>query len=123
MCNVVLTGAPGVPDLRSAADPGADRWFSMVTSTIDATVTLLKERILLFLTVLATAPGGVKDEKGLWLACRERRRQHGWTCPRPHGNAVFRSFGQSDVGSLPFIETQKSHWNEKNGVTVSDPGL
>ena len=50
------TGAPGVPDLRSAADPGADRWFSMVTSTIDATVTLLKERILLFLTVQVTAP-------------------------------------------------------------------
>ena len=56
LCNVVFTGAPGVPDLRSAADPGADRWLSMVTSAINETVTLLKERILLFLTVLATAP-------------------------------------------------------------------
>ena len=44
----------------------------------------------------------------------KHRRQHGWMCPRPHGNAVFCSFEQSDVGSLPFIETQKSsHWNEK----------
>ena len=33
----VFTGAPGVPDLRSAADPGADRWLSTVTSTIDET--------------------------------------------------------------------------------------
>ena len=55
-CSVVFTGAPGVPDLRSAADPGADRWKSMVTSTINETVTLLKERILLVLTVPATAP-------------------------------------------------------------------
>ena len=41
-------------------------------------------------------------------------RQHGWTCPRLHGNAVFCSFEQSDVGFLPIQETQKSsHWNEK----------
>ena len=26
LCNVVFTGALGVPDLRSAAVPGADRW-------------------------------------------------------------------------------------------------
>ena len=25
LCNAVFTGAPGVPDLRCAADPGADR--------------------------------------------------------------------------------------------------
>ena len=48
LCNVVFAGASGVPDLRNAADPGADRWLSMVTSTIDATVTLLKERIFYF---------------------------------------------------------------------------
>ena len=56
LCIVVFAGAPGVPDLRSAADPGADRWLCMVNSRTDATVSLLKERILLFLTVLATAP-------------------------------------------------------------------
>ena len=54
--DVVSTGALGVPDLRSAAAPGADRWLSMVSSTINETVTLLKERILLFLIVLVTAP-------------------------------------------------------------------
>ena len=26
LCDVVFTGAPTVPDLRSAEDPGADRW-------------------------------------------------------------------------------------------------
>ena len=26
LCDVVFAGALGVPDLRSAADPGADRW-------------------------------------------------------------------------------------------------
>ena len=46
LCNVVFTGAPGVPDLRSAAEPGADRWLSVATPTIDETVTPLKERIL-----------------------------------------------------------------------------
>ena len=34
-------------------------------------------------------------------------QQHGLTCPRSHGNAVFCSF------ELSFIETQKSNWNEK----------
>ena len=43
LCNVVVTGPPLVPGLRSAADAGADRWLSMVTSTIDETFTLLKE--------------------------------------------------------------------------------
>ena len=57
---VVFTGAPGVPDLRSAADPGADRWLSMVTSTIDETVTLLRERILSFVIVQATARKDVR---------------------------------------------------------------
>ena len=33
LCNVVFTGAPGVPDLRSAAEPGADRWSSMAVLT------------------------------------------------------------------------------------------
>ena len=57
------------------------------------------------------------------VACLSKhRRQHGWTC-RPHGNAVFCSFEQSDVGSLPIIETQKSsHWNEKRRHCL-DPGL
>ena len=27
LCDVVLSGALGAPDLCSAADPGADRWF------------------------------------------------------------------------------------------------
>ena len=53
--------------------------------------------------------GGVKDEMGL----SKHRRRHGWTCSRRHGNAVFCSFEQSDIGSLPIIETQKSRWNEK----------
>ena len=50
LCNVVFSGATGAPDIcsSSAADPGADRWLSMVTSTIDETVTLLRERILFF---------------------------------------------------------------------------
>ena len=26
LCNVVFTGALGLSDLRSAADPGTDRW-------------------------------------------------------------------------------------------------
>ena len=47
LCNVVLTGAPVAPDLRSAADPGADRSLSLFISTIAETVTLLRERILL----------------------------------------------------------------------------
>ena len=47
LCNV-LTSVLDTPDLRSssAADPGADRCFSTLTSTIDETVTLLRERIL-----------------------------------------------------------------------------
>ena len=58
LCDVVFSGATGAPDLCSSgtADPAADRWLSMVTSTVDATVTLLKDRILSFLTVLTTAP-------------------------------------------------------------------
>ena len=42
------------------ADPGAGRWLSMSTSTIDETVTLLRERI--------------------WVFFSPYRRQHGWTC-------------------------------------------
>ena len=54
-CNVVFTGASVALDLRSAAYPGADRWLSMVTSTIDETVTLLRERF--FSPYRATARG------------------------------------------------------------------
>ena len=75
--NVVFTSAPGVLDLRSDADPRANRWLSKVTSAINETVTLLK-------------------------------------C----------SVEQFDVGSLPIIETQKSHWNEEttslSGTLVFD---
>ena len=44
------SGALGAPDLCSsfAADPGADRGFSTVTSMIHETVTLLRERIYFF---------------------------------------------------------------------------
>ena len=45
------------------------------------------------------------------------------TSPQPRGDAVFCSFEQSDFGSLPIIETQISHRNEKDDVTVSDSGL
>ena len=60
-CNVVFSGALGASDLRSssAADPEADRWLSMVTSTIDETVILLRERLLFF---------------------PPHKRQHGKTC-------------------------------------------
>ena len=54
LCSVVVKGTSGVFD-SSAADPGAARCLSMVTSAIDETVTPLKERIF-FLTVLATPP-------------------------------------------------------------------
>ena len=95
LCNVVTAGALGIPDLGSSEDRGADR------------------------------SGGVKDENGLWLACRKRKHKYGWTCPRHQGNAVFCSFEQSDVGSLPITDTQKSYWNEKttslSGTLVFDP--
>ena len=88
--------------------------FFLVTSTIDATVTLLRERILLFLTVLAFRTSGVNDEKGLWLACQSTGNAR---VDVPTDNAVFCSFEQSDVGSRLVTETQKSHRNEKNEVT------
>ena len=47
----------------------ADRWLSVVTSTIDGTVTLLKERTSFF-DCAGDSTGGVKDVKGLWLACQ-----------------------------------------------------
>ena len=60
LCNVVLTGALGAPDLciSSAADPGADRCFSTVTSTIDETVTLLKELNLFVFDRVDDTAGG-----------------------------------------------------------------
>ena len=69
---------------------------------------------------------GVKDEKGLWLACRNTGDSTGGRAPRPCGNAVSCSFEQSDVGSLPIIETQKSsYWIEKttslSATLVFDP--
>ena len=59
----------------------------MVTSTIDATVTLLKERILLFLTVLATAPVECLG-KGLWLACQSTGNSTGGRAHAPTSFAV-----------------------------------
>ena len=60
------------------------------------------------------------------MACLSKhRQQHWWACPWPHDTAVFCSFEQSDVGSLPFVETRKSQWNEKTtslcGTLVFDP--
>ena len=69
----------------------------MVTSAINETVTLLKERFLRLLTVQATARGDVrllkvratarevvpvKEEKGLWLAYQSAGNS---TCGRAHG--------------------------------------
>ena len=78
--------------------------------------------------------------EGAVVCLPKRRRQLGWTCPQPHGNAVvvcFFSFEKLDVVSLPTVETQKSRRNvigvdrretglllrEKNDVIVWDPGL
>ena len=81
--------------------------------------------------------GGVKEEKGLWLACQSASKS-GWTCPRPHGNAVVFFFCLAWCRlSLPIVETQKIpkdrerrhrretgvFLREKNDVTVWDPGL
>ena len=66
--------------------------------------------------------GGVKEEKGAVACLSKHRQKHGWTCPRHHGNPVFCSFEQSDVGSLRIIETQKSHWNV-SGVDRRETGL
>ena len=65
------------------------------------------------------------------VACLSKhRREHGWTYPRFHGNAVFCFFEQSDAGSLAIVETQKSsHWNEKSTslsvtlVSLTQPGV
>ena len=72
LLNVV--GAPGAADpcRSSAADPGADRCFSTVTSTINETVTLLKERSL-FVEHFTRAQVGVCETQfatvRLWVRC------------------------------------------------------
>ena len=53
--------------------------------------------------------GRMCTEKGLWLACESAGKQHGWTCPQPHSNALVFFMLDSLI-----IETQKSsHWNGK----------
>ena len=76
LCNVVLTGVLGAPDLcsSSAADPGADRCFSTVTSTIDESVTLLRELVLEDTSL---------NREEVVVRSRKRKRQHGCTCPEP----------------------------------------
>ena len=44
-------------------------------------------------------------EEGAVACLSKHRQQHGWTCPLPHGNAVFCSSEQSDIGSHLVIET------------------
>ena len=51
LCNVVFTGAPGAPGLRSAADTAEGANFVIFDGAFDST-------------------GGVMDEKGLWLSCQ-----------------------------------------------------
>ena len=101
----------------------------MVTSTIDATVTLLKERILLFLTMLVTAPVECRRRRGCGLLVKAQATAR-VDVPTAHTNVVFCSFEQSDVGSLAMIEAQKSsHWNEKTTslsgtlVSLTQPGV
>ena len=88
LCSVVVKGTSGVFD-SSAADPGAARWLSMVTSAIDETVTPLKELIFFFFDRAGDSTSGVKDENGLWIVCQSTGKKHRWTCPRPHSNTVF----------------------------------
>ena len=93
----------------------------MVTSAIYATVTLLKERILLVLTLQATAPLECWTRRGCGLLVESAGDSTGGCAHDPTAMLCFCSSEQSDVGSL--IETQKSHWNEKNDVTVWEPDL
>ena len=79
LCNVVFTGSPGVPDLRSAVDTAEGANFVIFDRAGDST-------------------GGVKDKKGLWLACPSTGNSTGG---RAHGSTTM----------LCFVLTQKSHWN------------
>ena len=49
-----------------------------------------------FLWACDSTDGCAQDVAGL----RKHRRQHGWTCPRPHGNAVGCFFLNSLMSSL-----------------------
>ena len=69
-CNVVFTGAPGVPDLCSAAD------------TAEGAHVVIFDRA-------GDSNGGVKDEEGLWLACQSTGNS---TCGRAHGPTSMLSF-------------------------------
>ena len=44
-------------------------------------------------SLLRTSPGRATardvHREGAVAGLRKRKRQHGWTCPQPHGNAVF----------------------------------
>ena len=51
----------------------------------------------------------------------KRRQQHGWTCPRPHGDAVF-FFLLNSFGPLPIVETQEYRRNV-SGVDRRETGF
>ena len=70
--------------------------------------TLLTEQILLFFDRAGDSTGGVKDEQGLWLACQSTGNSTGGRAHGPTAMLCFFSFEQSDVVSLPIVETQKS---------------
>ena len=96
LCNVVFTGAPGVRDLRSAADTA-------------------EETISVFFDRAGDSTGGVKDEKGLSPACQSTGKSTGGRAHGPTAMLCFDSFEQSDFGSLAVIEMQKSRRNVSGG--------
>ena len=56
-------------------------------TAINETVTLLRAIFVIFDSA-GDSTGGVKDEKAV-TCLSKHRRQHGWTCPRHHGNLCF----------------------------------
>ena len=68
--------------------------------------TLLEKQILLCFDRAGDRTGGVKDDKGLWLACQSTGNNTGGRAHGPTAMLCFFLFEQLDVCSLPIIETQ-----------------
>ena len=96
----------------------AFRGLTVVTSTINETVTLLKERVFFFLKNCAgNSTGGVK-EKGLSPACESTGNS---TRGRAHSPTAI----VDSLMSAPFLSLRRRshHIGMKNDVTVWDSGL
>ena len=67
--------------------------------------------------------GGVKDEKGLWLACQSTGDSTGGRAHGPTAMLCFVLLNSLISALFPSLRRRSHHIGMKNDVTVWDPGL